>query len=188
VSAFSHLRWALLGPPGPVIISALVVTGFALPHWLAPGFASPPEQGVNLACRVSRIVDGDTVVVDCPHGLLRVRIWGIDAPEMGQEPWGYQSRQHLESLLRNRRVLIQVEDLDKYGRVVARLQQGTVDLGLRMVRDGQASVRSRYVRDQNYRATRAQARVNGVGIWSQTGSQQQPWAWRRLNPPSPSKP
>jgi endonuclease YncB( thermonuclease family) len=171
-----------------VIISALVVIGFALPHWLAPGFARPPERGVNLACRVDRIVDGDTVIVDCPHGLLRVRIWGIDAPEMGQEPWGYQSRQHLESLLRNRRVLIQVEDLDKYGRVVARLQQGTVDLGLRMVRDGQAGVRSRYVRDRNYRATRTQARRHGLGIWSQPGSQQQPWEWRRLNPPSPSRP
>jgi len=188
VNRAAGLRRVLHGPLGPVIISALVVITFALPHWLAPGFAQPPGRGVNLACRVDRIVDGDTVIVACPHGLLRVRIWGIDAPEMGQDPWGYRSRQHLESLLRNRRVLIQVEDRDKYGRVVARLQQGTVDLGLRMVRDGQASVHSRYVRDQNYRATRAQARVQGVGIWSQSGSQQQPWEWRRLNPPATYKP
>ena len=89
---------------------------------------------------------------------------------------------HLETLLKNREVEILVVDLDKYGRVVARLLQGDLDVGLRMVRDGQATVRTRYVQDQQYRETRLQARSRGAGIWSRPGSHQRPWEWRRLNP------
>ena len=175
----------LLGPVGPVLISAVVVLAFALPYGWKAEYSVPPAQGASLACSVERIVDGDTVDVGCPQGSLRVRIWGIDAPETGQTPWGDRSRRHLESLLRKQQVRILVEDLDKYGRVVARLYQGNLDVGLRMVKDGQATVRTRYVRDQLYRDTRVQARAEGTGIWSRPGSHQKPWQWRRLNPSRP---
>jgi endonuclease YncB( thermonuclease family) len=68
--------------------------------------------------------------------------------------------------------------------VLARVAVGELrDAGLKLVREGFVSVRTRYVTDGDYRAARTEASRERRGIWSQPGAQQRPWEWRRLNPP-----
>jgi endonuclease YncB( thermonuclease family) len=61
-----------------------------------------------------RLIDGDTFA----YGTERIRIQGIDAPELS-EPGGFEASQRLDLLLREGPVRIVPQALDRYGRTVA---------------------------------------------------------------------
>ncbi len=183
-----YQKRALL-PPALATLVALVYGALHLP----PPTAAPtgvPQRGSILECRVTRqkIVDGDTVTANCPqYPNLRVRIWGIDAPEMGQRPWGEQSRDAFRQLILGNAdegpLIVEVRDIDRYRRIVGlvRRERGGVDLGLEMVRIGQAIVYEQFNDSAEYRRVQATARAARVGIWATPGDQQNPAAWRRVN-------
>ncbi len=112
-----------------------------------------------------------------------MRVFGIDAPEMGQAPWGGQSRDAFRQIVnRGDAVRLQVMDQDRYGRTVAQVFSSNRDAGLEMVRQGRAVVYEQYNDSAAYRQAEAEARQARRGIWARSGSQQDPAAWRRLNP------
>ena len=165
-----------------VVVALLSLAVFGLDHLLRTPSMPPPQGGTKLTCAVLNVHDGDTITARCPAGRLRVRVWGIDAPEIGQRPWGYRSRDRLKALLGpSHQVRIQVVDTDTYGRSVGRLYVDGRDLGLQMVRAGQAIVYRHYNDSTAYREAEAAARKAQRGIWSKPGSQQNPAAWRHLN-------
>lgn len=84
-----------------------------LPTGLAPRPESMPVEVVN-------VHDGDTITVQQGWQKVRVRLCGIDAPELDQ-PLGVQSRDNLRSLLASvgNQVNLYVTDTDRYGRKVA---------------------------------------------------------------------
>lgn len=165
----------------PVLIAVLTVAVFGLGRFLETPDAPLPRRGTELHCAVDSAYDGDTVTLDCPAGRLRVRVWGIDTPEMGQQPWGRRSRDALRALLPDR-VRVEVVDIDDYRRAVSRLYAGDRDLGLTLVRQGHAAVYRRYNDSAAYRRAESQAKREKLGIWSRPGAQQTPWEWRRVNP------
>ncbi len=185
-SSREALRAARRGRPRraevPVLVSVLVVGAFGVLKYLEEPQAPPPPTGAELACRVVEVVDGDTVEASCPAGRLRVRVWGIDAPEMGQGAWGERARGALSRLADPPEIRLQVVDTDRYGRTVGRLFRGEQDLGLALVRDGQAAVYRHFNDSDVYRDVERLARREGAGIWAEDGAQQTPWEWRRLNP------
>jgi endonuclease YncB( thermonuclease family) len=141
-----------------------------------------PAAGTELRCALRQVYDGDTVSVNCGDGALKVRVWGIDAAEMGQKPWGNEARSQLRALMPQADIRIQVMDVDRYGRAVARLYRGDSDVGLALVRQGGAAAYARYNDSPLYRRAEAEARRERLGIWIRPGPQQEPWAWRRVNP------
>lgn len=169
----------------PFLCSALVVGGFGLAGSDRPAGAPLPAQGTRLACSLLQVSDGDTVTVDCGEGQLRVRLWGLDTPEMGQQPWGARARVALQALL-PATLGVRVRDHDRYGRVVAQLYRGEEDLGLQLLTAGWGAVYRRYNDDPQYLAAEAEARRQRRGIWAEPGFQQRPWEWRRYNPPGSS--
>ena len=83
----------------------------------AVGGAAP--VGELVACRVVSVHDGDTLrAIDGSNRELRVRLHGIDAPELGQ-PFGRKARDYLTDLVKGREVTLRVEGRDKYGRTLA---------------------------------------------------------------------
>lgn len=162
-----------------VILVVAVTSGYR--HWTEPVTAASPPPGVELRCRVLHVDDGDSVRADCGAGEIRVRIHGIDAPEMGQAQWGAQARRALRRML-GEEVTLQVRDVDHYGRTVASLHDGERDLGLELVRRGHAVMYRRYNDDPRYDEAEREARRRGLGVWAEPGPQQQPWTWRRVNP------
>lgn len=56
------------------------------------------ETTASRTCTVNSIYDGDTMRLTCGGERLKVRLYCIDAPEMGQKPWGKQSRDYLRSI------------------------------------------------------------------------------------------
>jgi len=71
------------------------------------------------AGRVTRVVDADTYDVLCAGGKCRVRLLGVDAPELSQ-PFGKQAADSVARLLMaGRAVRLQRRSTDLYGRALS---------------------------------------------------------------------
>ena len=138
-----------------------------------------PQVGQIRLCDVKRVSDGDTLWVECNGQREKLRLHCIDAPEMGQMPWGERSRDHLSSLI-GRQLHIEYRATDKYGRTVAKVRDGVVDVGARMVLDGFAVVYPKYCppSETDYYSHERHAKKRHLGLWSQPGLQSTPWVWR----------
>jgi len=97
------------------------------------GWESPASEAATFQCPSPHVIDGDTI--RC--GSTRVRLSGIDAPEMpghcrpGREctPGDpIASKENLRALLSNGPVQCERTDTDAYGRTVARCSAGGADL------------------------------------------------------------
>jgi len=136
---------------------------------------------------VVSVADGDTVTVLIDRKEQKVRLIGMDAPELGQKPWGQKSKQYMEDLLRASEWKVGLEyDLerrDKYGRSLAYLR--TTDgriINILMVKGGYAMLFTvppnvRYVNELT--AAQTEARSNELGIWSLKGLKEKPSDYRR---------
>lgn len=124
-----------------------------------------------------RVVDGDTLAI----GKRRIRMKGIDAPEMAQScklqnnPYdcGVISRDALRDKIGKQPVRCAEDGLDIYGRSLARCFMGGVDLNEWMVEQGHA------VSYYDYKAAEREARMQKRGLWA--GSFQKPKDWRKAN-------
>ncbi|MDR5875126.1 thermonuclease family protein [Vreelandella gomseomensis] len=161
----------------------VAVVALILP-WLLPDLGSndgAPWSGSatadRLSCRVQSIYDGDTMTVRCAGQEEKVRLYCIDTPEMGQQPWGRQSRDYLRRITPNQ-VEIVTHDRDRYGRLVGEVLSGGRSLNLAMVEAGQAAVYNRYCSEDRYSAAERQAKSTELGIWAEPGLHQRPWDWR----------
>lgn len=131
-------------------------------------------------CSVLSIYDGDTMTVACAGRKMKVRLYCIDAPEMGQEPWGRESRDHLRAITPPT-VRIVVRDRDRYGREVAEVivpDDSEENLNRAQVWAGQAAVYRRYCSDETYTEAENAARLLPGGIWREVGTHQSPWRYR----------
>ena len=126
------------------------------------------------------VVDGDTLEI---HG-IRIRLWGIDAPESSQLCRGEDSLQYrcgaqaandLDAFIARRPVNCSPLSLDQYGRTVATCSVGGNDLGEWLVRKGLALDWPQYSKGRYGSAQRDAERAD-AGIWK--GSYVEPWLYR----------
>jgi endonuclease YncB( thermonuclease family) len=131
---------------------------------------------------VERVVDGDTVsLLTGDYERLRIRLYGVDAPERGQEGGG-ESTRALTRLIGGREVEVVVEDVDRYGRQVGLIYLDGENVNLQLVAEGHAWVYDRYCvrRDVCGAMAEAQrrARSQGLGVWGEPDPVP-PWEHRR---------
>jgi micrococcal nuclease len=116
-----------------LLAAAIACVGQAEPE---PGPTTPIREAVP--CTVTRIVDGDTL--DCePVG--RVRLLGIDTPELAQEPFGNIATEALADLIPDDgriRVERDVEDRDQHDRALRYVWVDSVLVNWALVRRGYA--------------------------------------------------
>ncbi|MCY7368476.1 MAG: thermonuclease family protein [Chamaesiphon sp.] len=150
------------------------------------GCQAPPSK--YPVVQISRVLSGQSIEwIDKsqqPPVIQRGRLVGIDAPDMGQEPWGNQAKQRLEELIDTSGkdgVSIEFEstDADKYGRKYVYLWKNGQLLNEQLLKDGcvlanmrnasssSSSVSGTKYRDRFLRGSQY-ARIMGVGIWSPT--------------------
>ena len=146
-------------------------------------------------CVVRRIVDGDTFY--CEDG-RKVRLIGIDSPELGQGESGRDARDALQSLMplgRSVRLEGDAAPRDRWGRTLAWAWSGSRLVNEAMVRGGWAVL---YTVPPNVkyagRLERAQkeARGAGAGLWKESGFGCLPSDYRRnqclSSPSAPGEP
>ncbi len=145
---------------GALLLAAAVA--FVLWH-AGPGllrfFVPEPTFGGRL-----RVSDGDSLSLDG----VRVRLSGIDAPELAQtcrvagadHPCGREARDHLVASIAGRPVVCAGAKLDKYRRRLGRCRAGDLDLNAEMVRSGWAVAYGAYEREE------IEARIGRRGLWA----------------------
>tara|TARA_B100000575_G_C22766336_1_gene455612 strand:+ start:90 stop:632 length:543 start_codon:yes stop_codon:yes gene_type:complete len=130
---------------------------------------------------ITQISDGDSL----RSGKLKIRLFGIDAPEKKQkcatadgEQWdcGIAAQKALQHLVESvPQISCNLMDVDRYARLVMRCYAGKTDVAEALVKAGLALAYRQYsklyINDEN------NARMAGVGMWD--GSFTEPWTWRR---------
>ena len=123
------------------------------------------------------IIDGDSANI-------KMRIEGIDTPELGQScekrvgivlDCGVLSKAHLSFLLRETSGALSVQLLgfDVYSRALVHITKGGVDIGAKMVADGMAFSYDRYFLEEK------KARANVRGFWNFYKPPIKPKDWRK---------
>lgn len=130
------------------------------------GPAGKALVGTTFSATVTSIVDGDTVHVELPnHATLVVRLDGIDTPERG-EPFSAQATRATRVMLFANTVTLTGSDIDRYGRLVARIHVGGVDVSEALVRQGLACHFTRYSSDPVLAGAQVDAQRRAVGFWA----------------------
>jgi len=123
--------------------------------------------GVVFDANVVSVIDGDTVDV-LPAGQkrrLRIRLEGIDAPERG-EPFSVTATRSTRVLLFGQRARVEGRDVDRYGRLVARISVRGNDASLELLKAGLACHYTQYSQDVLLASTESEARRAGRGFWA----------------------
>lgn len=146
--------------------------------WLAAGVASAEVR----PGWVSWVMDGDTllVVLDDQQEPIKVRIKDIDAPESCQ-PGGSASRDAMIVLAQRQRVQIQGERDDVYGRQVARVWRGEIDVGAEMVRTGMAWAYRFKTGKGPYARLQRQAQQQHLGLFAASETAMPPPVFRQFH-------
>jgi endonuclease YncB( thermonuclease family) len=121
---------------------------------------------------VMRVVDGDTVWVQTSPSqpLLKVRIQGIDAPEICQTG-GLQAQEALQNWVLGQSVTVTSGAHDDYGRTVSKLYWQGQDVGRWLVAHGHAWVYGVHHKKGPYAFEFAQAQARRRGVFSQAAEE-----------------
>lgn len=126
---------------------------------------------------VVKVYDGDTITVMNDGKLTKVRLYGIDAPEIGQD-YGIASKQALFDAIAGNTVTVKENGIDRYGRVIGIVMLAGIDINKEMILRGHAWCYQQYNKNPEYLESEIQARKNGVGLWS-TQNPKAPWDFRK---------
>ncbi|MFH1231012.1 MAG: thermonuclease family protein [Planctomycetota bacterium] len=133
-----------------------------------------------IACKVSRVVDGDTVDIIFNNNDIRIRLIGVDTPETVHpkkpvEAYGKEASNFLNNLLKGEEVYLEYEtvnpEYDKYGRLLAYLYRVPDGLfvNLEIIRQGYGHAYTKYPFKymELFLAYEKRARENEKGLWAQ---------------------
>ncbi|MGI0487331.1 thermonuclease family protein [Pantanalinema rosaneae CENA516] len=135
----------------------------------------PAIAATNLTLPVWQVISGRELEVGgisgYPEITERVRLVGIDTPEVDQAPWGEMAKQHLEQWVGNRPIVLESDaaSRDDQGRRLAYVWSNGKLLNEQLVAEGYALAvpqppNSKY--DQRLAHAQEQARLLGLGIWN----------------------
>lgn len=126
--------------------------------------------------KVTRVVDGDTIIIDYNGTEERVRLIGIDTPESvhpnaeKNTEFGKIASNFTKEKLENKHVKIEldVQERDKYGRILAYVYIDDVMYNKTLLKEGYAKIATyppniKYV--DNFTEIQKEAKNNKKGLW-----------------------
>lgn len=145
--------------------------------------ALPSGQGLSspgcMSALAVRVFDGDSfwAVTDACEE-CEIRLYGIDAPENAQE-YGREAGEALASLIYGKIIRVERKDMDRYGRLVARVYVGDTYVNLEMLRRGAAWHYARHApHEHDLKEAFRNARITGIGLWG-LPDPLAPWTFRK---------
>lgn len=170
-----------------IILSLLVV--LLLP---VVSFAKEPIRTITGI--VVKVADGDTITVNAEGTKVKVRLYGIDAPETEKsnkrtgriskpgQPYGEEAYRALANKVFRKQVKLDVMDIDRYRRAVCIVWIDSRNINREMVAEGFAWAYKQYLdrpHASEYIGAEETARRAKRGLWAQ-GNPVPPWEFRKL--------
>jgi len=122
--------------------------------------------------------DGDSITLRSDDNTVKVRLYGIDAPELGQ-PYSQVAKQKLSDLCFGKTVTLIQFGEDKYGRILADvLLEDSTNVNYELLKSGLAWYFRKYVRSSELDSMEAEARSQKRGLWSED-KPVPPWEYRK---------
>jgi len=143
--------------------------------------AEESESGGSvLTGTVTRIVDGDSIVVKTDDGTEeQVHLEGIDAPEVKQDS-GSEATKALTSMVKGKSVEVKWKKRDDFQRILGQVYQESVHVNLQMLEKGLAWHYARYYKSEDFADAEKKAKSSKLGLWSNS-SPTAPWEYRKKN-------
>ena len=142
---------------------------------------------------VTRIIDGDTLdiaIPDADKSTTRVRLWGVDTPEVAgpfteQMHFGPEASTFTHNMMHGHEVRIElsrIDTRDRYGRLLAYVYRADIGemLNEALLRSGHAYADPRFDHEHKSEFARLErgAREDKVGLWAEATPEQYP-RWKR---------
>lgn len=125
--------------------------------------------------KVISIHDGDTITILQNKQQIKVRLFGIDAPELKQ-PYGKKSKQFLANLIAGEVVEVEENGKDRYKRTIGTIYLNGADINAQMVENGYAWAYRKF--SKKYTPQESKAKKQGLGLWRDK-EPIPPWEWRK---------
>ena len=141
---------------------------------------SATAHAESISGKCDHVFDGDSfaLVKKGESGQTQIRLYGIDAPEKGQE-YAKQAREKLIKLVRHKQVRVDVQSTDDYGRQVGKVYVGKTYINLEMVKAGLAWHYEHHAPEaKDLKKAQAKASAAKKGLW-QAENPINPRDWRR---------
>ncbi|MFM7074936.1 MAG: thermonuclease family protein, partial [Planctomycetaceae bacterium] len=161
----------------------LSVVGVGLAGLSACGRSGPADprglhRGDPIGVSVVGVHDGDSLTgLTADRQQIKIRLDGIDAPELGQ-PFGKAAKRALSEKIFGRQVVVVVKGHDLYGRLVGKVTLEGRDVGRELVREGFAWRDPRFDHDAALAGLEQSARRAKAGLWADR-SPTAPWDHRK---------
>lgn len=144
---------------------------------------SQPDLPKGIFTKVERVISGQTLEILDKTGkipvLQQVRLAGIIAPDLKQDPWGIRAKQHLKQLSEGKKILLEADltAKDRYGRISGYVWLDGILINEQLLKEGSVlaetssiyrPVTSNFQTQYSQRFNYAQeyARLMGNGIWN----------------------
>lgn len=164
------------------MIFAITLTTFLTPitrKWIEP-YATRQlnENKTEKWSKVIRVVDGDTIIIDIDHKIERVRLIGIDTPEIKDqrkkvECFGYEASLKTKDLLGGKMVRLESDETqsnrDKYGRLLRYVYDDKIFINEELVKTGYAyeyTYDVPYKHQMQFKEAEKQTKLARLGLWS----------------------
>ena len=142
------------------------------------------KSNEKIKYKVIKVSDGDTISVKklknnvLDGDLIKVRLYGIDAPEKDQD-FGYESKKALMNYVSNKTIEIDIKSKDRYGRSVGILYVDGRNINEELLRDGYVWYYEQYDKNnERSRLLQENAMKNKLGLFSKKGYVE-PWKFRK---------
>jgi endonuclease YncB( thermonuclease family) len=166
-------------PPGRSLVENLLQYAF-LTVILTLFLSTNSYSADSFTGQVVGISDGDTITVQNSNNeKVKIRLAGIDCPESFQVH-GEAAKQFISSIVSGKRVRIEPETIDQYGRTVGMVLVNGKNINEQLVAQGHGWVFRKYCTAdycKEWLNLEEKARKAQAGLW-QDANPQPPWEWR----------
>ena len=129
--------------------------------------------------KVVKVNDGDTITIMMNGEKQKIRLYGIDTPEINQS-FGTEAKQFLSDQILNREVEIEVKDADRYKRLVAVVYLNDISMNELLLKEGWAWWYEDYAKKEyKYKELQEEAQRRKRGMWRNKGNIP-PWEFRKM--------
>lgn len=149
------------------------------------------KESKQQSFKVLKVYDGDTIKVEGLGFIFKIRLVGIDAPEIGykgrkNQPFSRKAKSYLEDLVSGRSVQVKSYGIGGYNRQLAEVYIENRNVNLEMIKAGLAEVykgkRPDALDSKTYIYEESEAKKNLTGMWIQSSSYKSPRQWRKEHP------